>query len=340
MSAPYPWQQAQWQSLSERLASGRLPHALLFSGPAGLGKGEMARAFAHALLCEERQPDGRACGQCRSCQLLAAGSHPDLLCVQPPEAGKAITVDLVRGVAEFQALKGQYSERRVILLQPADALNINAANALLKTLEEPTPGTVLLLVTSRPMALLPTIRSRCQTILFQPVNSAPALQWLAASCGVGEAEASMLLATAAGAPLRALALNGSEELAQRASLLEQLEAQAEGRGDTVAAAEQLVGLGATQVLEWWSALLTDLARLRVAPTSAQISHLAQRGRLQALAERVDLAELHRLAEQLLEAIRWSRGQINMQLTMEELLLRWRLLFRPSGLATKNINRAG
>jgi len=167
--SPYPWQRPLWQGLLDRLRDGRLPHALLLSGPAGMGKQEFASRFSRAILCDSPNEDGSACGQCRGCQLMQAGSHPDYLLVAPEEEGKAIGIDAVRELARFQALKSQYGRQRVIQLQPADALNPNSANALLKTLEEPAGDTILLLTTDRPMALLPTIRSRCQKIIFRPM---------------------------------------------------------------------------------------------------------------------------------------------------------------------------
>ena len=136
MSAPqpYPWQQESWTGLMARVAQQRLPHAILFTGSAGIGKRHLATSLAHALMCQNPRPDGTACGGCQSCLLLAAGSHPDYLLVEPEEEGKAIGVDRIRELTSFQSLSSQYGRGRVVQLQPADALNINASNALLKTL--------------------------------------------------------------------------------------------------------------------------------------------------------------------------------------------------------------
>ncbi|HNF64555.1 MAG TPA: DNA polymerase III subunit delta', partial [Plasticicumulans sp.] len=167
-----PWLRGIWAQLAPALAAGRLPHALLLAGPEGLGKMAFAQALGEALLCESQRPDHHACGHCRACRLLAAGSHPDLHVVVPAEEGKAIRVDAIRELIGFAALTPQFGGRRVLRLAPAELLNVNAANALLKTLEEPAPGSHLILVSARPARLLPTVRSRCQTIRFAPPPAA------------------------------------------------------------------------------------------------------------------------------------------------------------------------
>ncbi|MCW9088524.1 MAG: DNA polymerase III subunit delta', partial [Gammaproteobacteria bacterium] len=218
---PYPWQIGLWQGLIQRLHEKRLPHALLLTGMAGMGKRDFATRFARAILCDSPAEDGSACGQCRGCLLMEAGTHPDYLKMEPEEEGKAIGIDAVRELTRFQALKSQYGRQRVIQLQPADALNTNSANALLKTLEEPAGETVLLLTTDRPMVLLPTIRSRCQQVVFRPVSGvAPeVVEWLAARLPQGDHTPEVLLQMAGGAPLIALGLESEGELALREGTL-------------------------------------------------------------------------------------------------------------------------
>ena len=156
-----PWLRGIWAQLAPALAAGRLPHALLLAGPEGLGKMAFAQALGEALLCESPRPDHHACGHCRACRLLAAGSHPDLHVVVPAEEGKAIRVDAIRELIGFAALTPQFGGRRVLRLAPAELLNVNAANALLKTLEEPPPHVKFLLATTDPQKLPVTVLSRC-----------------------------------------------------------------------------------------------------------------------------------------------------------------------------------
>ncbi|MDQ2695734.1 MAG: DNA polymerase III subunit delta', partial [Pseudomonadota bacterium] len=211
-----PWHQDPWARLWERHRAGRLPHALLCCGPAGLGKRRFAQRFAQALLCQSPDGDGAPCGRCRRCRLFAAGSHPDYLRLEPAEAGKSIAVDQVRRLGEFLGLTSHFGGFRPALLAPADSLNRNAANALLKTLEEPPAAGVLLLVTDAPSRLPATVRSRCQRLAFAPPDPAAALAWLAPQ--VGGHDPAVLLALAGGSPLTALACSDAETLERRRAL--------------------------------------------------------------------------------------------------------------------------
>jgi len=321
---PHPWQTALWRGLLERLQASRLPHALLLTGPAGMGKRDFAGRFARAVLCDSPQEDGSACGQCRGCLLMAAGSHPDYLLVEPEEEGKAIGIDAVRGLTRFQGLKSQYGRQRVIQLQPADALNANSANALLKTLEEPAGETLLLLSTDRPMALLPTIRSRCQQVIFRPMAGATAavLEWLEARLESTAVPAATLLQMAGGAPLRALELESAGELALREELFAELVALERGELNPVTLAERWFAHGARRVLPWLYQLLADMVKLKLVP-AAHLNNPLQREKLQALAEQVDLEFLQALAERVLGRIRLLHGQANQQVILEEILLAWK-----------------
>lgn len=157
----YPWQTSNWQNLASSQQNKRLAHGLLLHGPKGIGKKAFAVDFAHWLLCEQPSTD-KACGQCKSCQLIKAESNPDLLYLQPEEEGKAIKVDQIRELINKISLTGHGQGYRVIIISPADALNINASNSLLKTLEEPPENTVLILISDKPSKLMATIRSRTQ----------------------------------------------------------------------------------------------------------------------------------------------------------------------------------
>jgi len=323
--SPYPWHSSLWQGLIGRLQAGRLPHALLLTGPAGLGKRHFADGFARAMLCESPLEDGSACGVCRGCLLLAAGSHPDYLRVEPEEEGKGIGIDKVRELASFQSLKSQYGRQRVIQLQPADRLNINAANALLKTLEEPAGDTVLLLVTDRPMALLPTIRSRCQQLSFRPLNepSAEVLAWLQAQLPDSEHSPATLLQMASGAPLKALSLVNDGELALREELFEGFREMEQGALSPLELAERWLGVGAARVLPWFYFCIADMVQLKMVPTASRLANPTHVDDLHALAERVDLYFLQALLGLVQERIGLLQGQANQQAILEELLLAWK-----------------
>ncbi len=324
MAAPLPWQQSLWDELLGRAQSGRLPHALLFTGAVGYGKAIFAEALVRSLLCASPQPDGRACGECQSCGLLAAGTHPDLLWIEPEEAGKAIPVDRIRAVGHFMALKSQYGGRQIVLINPAEAMNRFAANSLLKTLEEPTDDALLILLSRQPSLLLPTIRSRCQQVLFQRPSVADGETWLAPqidakAAGVGIKD---LLALCDGAPLRALALSESGGLVIRRDLMEQWLQVKMGKGDPLSTAKQWSDVGFPQAIQWLGSWTMDLIRLKSGGHPDAISNGDLRPQLQMLVAGLELKGLFAYLEQITEYARWASGQLNAQSAMEELMISW------------------
>ena len=220
-----PWQvAAAARALSARA---RWPHALLVTGRRGIGKRSLALHFAKALLCERPNADGGPCGRCASCGYVAAGAHPDLRVVEPLERDEegnvkpidAILVDRIRELGEFAHLTSHRQRAKVALIAPAEAMNPAAANALLKTLEEPPPSTYLLLVSDQWGRLPPTIVSRCRVFPAQEPDPEAASAWLAAR---GVDRAGLLLAEAGGAPLLALALADPGVQRERDALLDAL----------------------------------------------------------------------------------------------------------------------
>lgn len=192
--------------LTAALAAGRLPHALLLHGPAGVGKGAWARRLAAALLCTD--PDSRPCGGCAACGRIAHGNAFDLMTLVPD--GAQIKVEQVRALKD---LVHSGVAPGVALVDPADAMNASTANTLLKTLEEPPPGWTLILVTARPEAVLATIRSRCQAVRFGRLSRAETESVLT-DAGVAPEHLDLMARLADGAPGAALAAGlGPAELA-------------------------------------------------------------------------------------------------------------------------------
>jgi DNA polymerase-3 subunit delta' len=321
-----PWQAKIWQQLQERRDAGRLPHALLLSGPIGTGKQQFAQAFAESLLCKTPEDDGSACGHCKACELVAAGSHPDWTVISPEEEGKAIKVDQVRMLSEFTSLHAHYEGFKVVIVQPAEQMNHAAANSLLKTLEEPSDNTVLLLVTANPHRLLPTIRSRCQLLPFASPSRAEALAWLSPQLQNQDAE--KLLEIAAGAPVVALELANSALTDVFDDNFASIEALLSRQQDPLQVASQWQKQDGLRTLHWFSGWVTDMIRLASAATPPQLDYIGLRPRLQVLAKQLELSTLHRFLEQLNEARRLlATSTVNPQLLFEELLVRWSALPR-------------
>lgn len=203
-----PWQQRVYGNAAEALDSGRLGHALMLCGPVQIGKRAVAERLAQRALCSERSSDGEPCGYCRSCQLFAAGTHPDAGVVtfamnkEGTRLRTEIVIEQIRALSEKFALTPQYGNAQVAILDPADAINHAACNALLKTLEEPQPGRFLWLLSAEPARLPATIRSRCQKLDFRLPPQHEALAWLRAQ-GHADKIAGEALDAARGHPGRA-----------------------------------------------------------------------------------------------------------------------------------------
>lgn len=206
----YPWLSDHWSFFLRRLAQDRLAHAILVIGPSDCGQKVLAEAMVARLLCSENEPT--ACGQCRSCKLLAGGAHPDYFELQPEEDSKVVKVDQVRDLIAKLDLTTSVSKRKVAFIHPADSMNASAANALLKSLEEPSGDTVLILVSSNPGNLPVTIRSRCQAITVSQPDKQVVLNWLTQTSGKPQDSVVAALQAAGGSPLRAAQYLDSPEL--------------------------------------------------------------------------------------------------------------------------------
>lgn len=320
--APFPWQLQTWSSLIARHRSGNLPHAILLSGIGGLGKSLFAHALAEALLCESPLADGQACGQCRSCQQMQAQGHPDFKPIMPEEGKKQIGVDQCRRLASFLSLTSHYGRYRVVIVEPADYMNEASANSLLKTLEEPPAGGVLILVSDRPDSLLPTIRSRCQQIAFSPPDHASAHAWLSQHLCANE-DMELLLALSSNAPLQALALAEDDKLQLRSAMLVDLEAiSGEGNADIMAIAKRWSEQELGDVIHWLQSWFQDILRLKSSDEPPMLSNPDIRHRLQQLACTLDWELLYAHMDRLTEMKRRINGSLNPQMLMEDFLLSW------------------
>jgi len=338
---PFPWQEAAWRRLQQLRE--RLPHAILFHGPTGIGKAAFAECFAQSLLCQSPDADGHACGDCDSCGWFSQYSHPDYRRVRPElledegapdgdeggeekKGGKAskapskdIKIDQVRALADFMNVSTHRQGMRVILLYPAEALNTAAANALLKTLEEPPPQTVFLLVSNSLDRLLPTILSRCRKFALAMPERGEALQWLSAQ---GVADAEVWLAEQGGAPLaaREMAEGGTRE-----PIEEFLQALARpGVDGALKAAERLQKVPVPSLVACLQRWLYDMHALKLAGTIRYYPRY--RKELTALAERASISALLPVLQRLNERRAIADHPLSARLFIEDMLLDYSSVF--------------
>lgn len=325
-SAPYPWLESAWQRL---LATRTRPaQALLLAGPRGVGKGALALAWAQALLCEAPLTDGAACGQCPACHWFDTGGHPDFRLVTLQEkTGKegetrmatAIEVDQAREAVDYVQLSTYRAGFRVVLVNPADSLNLAAANALLKVLEEPPLNTVFVLVSDQPRRLLPTIRSRCTRldIGLPPVDQSA--QWLA---GQGVDDALNLLALSGGTPLDAQRWAVSGELDERRSVLEGL-----ARPDQLDPVTLGERLKAVSPQTWHNVAYKWLGDLLAVKLQGGVQFNRDFSEvLVRLGKKADLAKLLALARTQASEGRTLAHPLNRSLQLEAWLIQYRHLF--------------
>lgn len=325
---PYPWQLAEWQQLVQLIAGKKLPHAMMFAGPRGIGKRHLADALAQLLLCDA-PVEGTACGRCRGCELNKAQTHPDLLWLEPEEVGKAIKVDQVRELTESLGKTAQQGGYKVVIIEPAEAMNGNAANALLKSLEEPAANTLLVLVAHSPSSVLPTIRSRCQMRKLAMPRSEQVIRWLSPLLVGSNTTPEILLAAARGAPLTAVALLQGDALEQRDQTMQLFTRLSLGQISAIEVAAQWHGGDVLGLLEWLLGLLHSLARWKVGADDPQIQQAPTE--LRERLSHVNLPLLHRYVEKLMLSKKQlqSGANPNKQLLLEELLLDWGALLRAS-----------
>lgn len=321
---PLPWLQPHWRRLWDSHRAGRLGHALLLTGPSGIGKRHFADLFAAALMCDKPGPEGHPCGVCADCVLFAAGNHPDLTRLEPDPESKSgeIKVDAVRELCGRQSLTASRGPRAVLRIAPADAMNAFAANSLLKTLEEPSDSTLLMLISENPSRLPATVLSRCQRLSMLPPDPDSAGVWLSARLGGGKFDLGLLLRLAHEAPLRALVLADAQGLKLRDDGFRRFQAIAEGREDPLDTAGAWQQLEPTLVLEWLAGWVSDLLRIGRDRNAVYLNNPDRQAELSALAPRLAPAATHRYLQQILKARALATSPINKLLLFESLLVRW------------------
>lgn len=318
-----PWLANAWQRLQARMVEDRLAHACLITGEAGVGKRAWADHAAHMLVCGQSPAP---CGQCRQCQLVAGGSHPDIRVYSPEKKSRVIKIGQIRELTSFAMNSPQVSHRKVVILDRADQLNRNAANALLKTLEEPPEDLVLLLIQEAGRPVLPTIRSRCQVLTLPLPSSDQALQWLLAATrdndDFDEALCRKALQLAGNAPRLALDYLQTDFMPARDQALEHFRQFMKARITVTEAARPFRELGLEQSLRLFEGWAADLARMSAGgePRDADAADM-----LGYLAARNPAWRAHELLAGVNEARSATAYNVSPELEAQRLLISWQSL---------------
>ncbi|TLX55563.1 DNA polymerase III subunit delta' [Stutzerimonas nosocomialis] len=321
MADAYPWQAGLWQQLAGRTQHA---HAYLLHGPVGIGKRALAERLAALLLCQRPAAEG-ACGACKSCLLLAAGTHPDHYVLEPEEVDKAIRVDQVRDLVGFVTQTAQLAGRKVVLLEPAEAMNLNAANALLKSLEEPSGDTVLLLISHQPSRLLPTIKSRCVQQACPLPGREASLAWLETALPALAPEArEELLALAAGSPLAAAKLHGQGVLELRALVVDGVKKLLKQQQSPSQLADAWNALPLLLVFDWFNEWAYLILRHQMTGDDEALGAADMRKVVQYLAQKAPRGKVLALQDWLLAHRQkvLAKANLNRALLLEALLVQW------------------
>lgn len=313
----YPWQQSQWTSLLARVKQGNLPHALFFSGAAGLGKLDFAREFSNYLCCE-KPIEYKPCQHCNGCRLFLAGSHPDTAVVALMEKKKQIGVEQIRELGEFLSLTAHKAKQKIVIIENADKMNVNAANSLLKNLEEPSGSTLIMLISHRIQALPATLISRCQIVQFYPPELKMADQWLSAQ-GDLELEAEVLLSLTRRAPLAALAMSNSGQVTTRSHCFRDLTTLFEQQSNPIKLAATWSKCSQLQLFIWLQSWLSDMIKLKVTKDHRFVSNIDLIDALQTIADKISTRELFKSYDLVSESLRLTETQANSVLVLETLL---------------------
>lgn len=316
MTTLHPWLQP---TLTTVLATrGQCPHAIMLQGPAGLGLPDLAMALAHALLCDTPTASGEACGKCVACTWLAAGTHPDLVVLRPGDgdedtgkkASTQIRIEAVRMLIETLALSPHHGGRRVVIIDPVDAMNTASANALLKLLEEPPPGNVLILLNHAPQRVLPTVRSRCVQVPVARPSATQLAQYAPESTADG-ALLAFCQSPLADEPARA-------RWPLQAQLLDALE---RGNEADLPAASRIAGISLAAALEALAKWCHDLARVQAGGTPRFLP--SRDAALRGIASRASVLGILHMSERLKTWQRHAEHPLNVPLTLADILLEYR-----------------
>jgi DNA polymerase-3 subunit delta' len=326
MSLLYPWLEPYRESVAALVRQERFPHALLLTGQSGMGKADFADYLARLLLCEQPLEGATPCGQCSACTWFKAGSHPDYHYIsfeiddKTGKLKKSIGIDQVRRLAGGLSLKSHTGRYKVAVITPADAMTIEACNGLLKTLEEPSDNTVLVLVSDQPGHLPATLRSRCQQLRVGVQDRGPVLDWLSEQQYGNQPE--MYLQLAENAPLEASRLAQENAIETRRKHFSELVDILDDKAAVLKVAEAWSKDEDMQAVRWLRDWLMDLLRIRMTGQTDTVRSIDLVDDLEVLARRLDCKLMFRQLDSVNRTLRMAGSSLNRQLVTEDILLEW------------------
>ena len=315
----FPWHSTQWSLVRKQFANGRRPHSMLLTGPADLGKREFAIKLAAFLLCSHPS-EQEQCHNCAQCHLLQAGTHPDYRYVDP-EDSKLIKIEQIRDLNGWLVQTSQQGGEKVVVIYPAEKMNNQSANALLKSLEEPTPNTLFVLVSDQPSRLLPTIRSRCQSFQFTPPDVATAVSWLEQNAEI-HLDLHLALSLAGGSPLKVKRDINDDFLSRRAEVVTMLDSLVAHKIPALAAAAGLQKQDSREVIQIVLSLINDATKICL---GSDVQDIINQDHLEVVRRLAEPGEsfLFGACDQLLTTVREieSSANPNSQLLIEPILIK-------------------
>ncbi len=320
MEIPLPWQKNQWQTLVQAKAQNNLPHALLLQGVNGLGKKLFAHAFIQYLLCE--QGGKQTCGSCRSCRLLQAGHHPNVMMITTPPTQR-IQIDEIRSITDFLQRSAYLSGYRIVLIHPAQNMNLASSNALLKTLEEPGVKVLLILIADEVSHLPLTILSRCIRINFSSPELTQATSWLAERVPYTRKDIEIALKQTAGAPFSAAQWLQGVLPELRQQFLRHI-LSLDNHTEKVVI-EKCLTIPLEQLLNLWQHVILDLLTIMQVKPASAIINSDFNSELVLFCQKYSLTALWQFNDLLNAAIAEIKSGIpvNIRLVLEKCFIEWR-----------------
>jgi DNA polymerase-3 subunit delta' len=324
----YSWHKNAWQSLWEAKQNHRLPHALLIVGKIGIGKEHLAKRLASTILCSHPEANGSTCGVCHSCHLIRAGSHPDLKYIAAESPGNIIKIEQIREVVQFVNETSMQNGFKIVIINNAHHMNRYAANALLKTLEEPPTHTLFILITIERKRLPATITSRCQKLILDKPDDSVALDWLQSQLSdphlFSKDTQQIALHLAGGAPLKALSILTNDIMAYRQTVYEGLAALHLSQADPLQLAAQWHERDMETLFHLLFYWIHDILKLKLTQNTSVIVNVDYKDVLTKMTQKLQvnfiLSYLDEVQNRYAKIV--NSLNLNRQLLVEELLIRW------------------